>query len=143
LPSPEKCQPEIARASEPPRTEIEKAVADLWEEVLECRKSNRSDDFFGIGGDASLAGRVISNIEQTCHVRLQPQILFQSPTLADFARRLERVFLEQARAGESAAETGSTAAVETTEADLAARAARAPVEQALAGMWRNCCIESR
>ncbi len=98
LPPPEP-PPETGAEEDPPRTAIEEAVAAVWAETLGLPRIGRHENFFQRGGHSIAAVQVICNIRQTCNVDLPLQTLFQAPTVAAFAAKLEEAFGKQARSG--------------------------------------------
>ncbi|KAF0250108.1 MAG: lgrC [bacterium] len=77
-----------ARDYDPPATEEEKILANIWETVLAIRNVNRSDNFFELGGHSLLATRVVSRIREHFQVELSLSTFFSSETLAQLAKQL-------------------------------------------------------
>jgi amino acid adenylation domain-containing protein len=88
LPAPEASD---LRSSEyvAPRTSIEEQLASIWLEVLNVRQVGVHDDFFAVGGHSLLATQVISRIRQRLGAELPLRSLFESPTIAGLAARIE------------------------------------------------------
>ena len=76
--------------SEAPRTAFEQLVAGIWREVLGAYEIGRHDDFFELGGHSLAAGRVIGRIRQTMARELSPLVIFEAPTVAELAQKLEQ-----------------------------------------------------
>ncbi|HYG65587.1 MAG TPA: amino acid adenylation domain-containing protein, partial [Thermoanaerobaculia bacterium] len=77
-----------------PRTSAEERLAVLWEEVLSTAGLRRGpvgvlDSFFGLGGHSLLAARLIGRVREALGIELPLASLFQEPTVAGMARRLE------------------------------------------------------
>ena len=88
--------PEAVTISEPPRTEIEQQIGEIWRDVLGIDSVNVHDNFMDLGGHSLLIARVHSQLE-TLFSRTFPMIeLFRRPTIRDLAG-----FLAEA-AGDSA-----------------------------------------
>ena len=69
---------------------VEAAVARVWEEQLGVSAVSRSDNFFDLGGTSLLVAPVMARVEQELHLDGLPlTLLFDCPTLADLARRLD------------------------------------------------------
>jgi amino acid adenylation domain-containing protein len=80
---------EIRRAgSEAPRTEVEQALAAIWEEVLGVGSVGRADDFFHLGGHSLLAMRLASRVRARFGAGLELRDIFEAPTLAGQAARI-------------------------------------------------------
>jgi amino acid adenylation domain-containing protein len=80
-----------AREYEEPAGETEQAVAEIWAEVLRVERVGRLDDFFELGGHSLLATRVVSRVRQVFGVELPLRALFEGPTVAEMARRVDAV----------------------------------------------------
>ncbi len=78
-----------AAAGEPPRTNAEKAVADVWRDILGLDAIGADDRFFEIGGHSLLAAQVAARLGERLGVAPPLQALFEKPRLADFAAHLE------------------------------------------------------
>jgi acyl carrier protein len=73
-----------------PRTETEKTLAKIWEEVLGAREVGVHDDFFELGGHSLLAVNLINETERNFGIRFPLLSLFHAPTIAQFAEVVER-----------------------------------------------------
>jgi amino acid adenylation domain-containing protein len=90
--------PELASAKETyvaPRTPVEEVLAEIWAEVLRREQVGVHDRFFNLGGHSLLAIRVVSRIRELFAVELSLRALFEGPTVAEVAGRVE----EMRRAG--------------------------------------------
>jgi acyl-CoA synthetase (AMP-forming)/AMP-acid ligase II len=72
-----------------PRTELERALAERWAEILQVDEIGIHDDFFACGGDSLLATHVLSHIYDMAHIELNVSRFFEAPTIAEVARHLE------------------------------------------------------
>lgn len=68
-----------------PRTEAEKTLCDIWQNVLRIEKVGINHNFFEVGGDSLLSLRVISKAKQH-GLNLTPAQLFKHPTVGELAR---------------------------------------------------------
>jgi len=78
-----------ARAFEAPRTRTEEILASLWTEVLGVEHVSVQDRFFELGGDSMLAVRLASRMREVLGSFVSVETLFEAPTIAALARRLE------------------------------------------------------
>src|SRR5581483_7047349 len=79
---------------EPPQGEIEQALAQIWQELLQVEQVGRQDDFFALGGHSLLALRVIARIRHEFDIDLPLRGMFERSTLADMANSIIDVLLE-------------------------------------------------
>jgi len=74
-----------------PRTFMEDMAGAIWCDVLRLPEVGREDDFFAAGGHSLLAIQVISRVRRDLAAEVPVRALFESPTLAGFARVVEGV----------------------------------------------------
>jgi amino acid adenylation domain-containing protein len=58
-----------------PRTEMEQAIAEAWQEVLGVERVSAHDNFFDLGGHSLLSLKAIARIEEKSGRRIQPRDL--------------------------------------------------------------------
>jgi hypothetical protein len=85
LPAPEE-DAYAVRGYEEPRGEVERAVAEIWGEVLKVERVGRNDNFFALGGHSLMVVLVISRVQQRLGVKVGLKDLFLQPELGEFAR---------------------------------------------------------
>ncbi len=78
-----------AAARAAPRTPVEELLAAIWAAVLGVGHVGADDRFFDLGGALLLATQVISRVRRAFGVDLPLRELFQHPTVAGLARRVE------------------------------------------------------
>ncbi|OCQ18708.1 hypothetical protein A7985_23350 [Pseudoalteromonas luteoviolacea] len=76
---------------QPPQTDTEKALSDLWLSALGMEQTpiSRTDNFFNLGGHSLMATRLISLIRQHLDVEVPLKILFEHPVLAEQAIEID------------------------------------------------------
>ena len=86
--------PELMRAlppgqRQPPRNFVEEELARVFAEVLGVPGVGVTDNFFELGGHSLLITRVIFAIRDAFHIELPMRALFEAPTVAELARRIQ------------------------------------------------------
>lgn len=107
-------QPESVETRIPPRNELERQLAALWEEVLGVKEIGVHDRFFELGGHSLLAVRLLAKIEKTFGKKLPVSAVFQHPTVAQLGELLS---------DDAPAETRST----TSLVDIQPMGSRTPI----------------
>jgi acyl carrier protein len=94
LPAPDRSNCELASGFVAPRTLVEEMIAEIWAEVLKLDKLGIDDNFFDLGGHSLKATQVISRVRQTFRIDLPLRVLFEAPTVAELAMRIEQSFAD-------------------------------------------------
>ncbi|MBD0022934.1 MAG: amino acid adenylation domain-containing protein [Gordonia sp.] len=103
----------------PPRSTAEESVAAAFAVCTGAGRVGRDDDFFVLGGDSLMATRLVSMLAGELGVDVPVRWVFESPTVAELARRLV----------DSGARTVPDLRPVTTDADLV------PVSPQQKRMW--------
>ena len=69
----------------PPRTETEKTLVNIWQELLKIDRIGVNDNFFELGGHSLLAMRVIAYLKKEFDMNLSIRTLFQLKDLGELA----------------------------------------------------------
>ncbi|GGJ42832.1 non-ribosomal peptide synthetase [Deinococcus roseus] len=104
----EPTQPSEQQDPTPPRTPTEKALLQIWQEVLEVPVQSIHQDFFALGGQSFGAVKVMTRIEQQFGKRLPLGVLLESRTLARLALHLTETAPESSLRVKLNAETQGT-----------------------------------
>jgi len=89
LPEPDWTQRGTEETYVAPRTPVEEVLARLWSDVLGVGQIGIHDDFFALGGHSLLATQLISRLRDAFQVDLPLRNIFESPTIAALAERVE------------------------------------------------------
>ena len=129
LPEPNWSQDEDERPYRAPRSATERSLAAIWSELLGAERVGLDDNFFDLGGHSLLATQVVSRLRQRWSVELPVQSIFEAPTLAGLAVKVETARGEEASAG------ANTARGATPPLVAVARDGRAPMSFSQQRLW--------
>ncbi|MFD7059970.1 amino acid adenylation domain-containing protein [Streptomyces sp. NPDC059906] len=71
-----------------PRTTAERRIAELWRKAMKREAVSVHEDFFSSGGNSLIAVGLINRINREFGTSLPLQVLFESPTVEELARRV-------------------------------------------------------
>ncbi|NIE78622.1 non-ribosomal peptide synthetase, partial [Pantoea sp. Ap-967] len=71
-----------------PVTDLQRQVAAIWEDVLQCGPVGLQAHFFELGGHSLLATQVIGRIRHSLGTEVPIRLLFDSPTLEAFCGQI-------------------------------------------------------
>jgi len=72
------------------RTELETVIAEVWQAYLGIDQVGIHDPFFDLGGNSLVGMSMVRAVESKLDVQIAPAVLFEHPTIAEFAAALER-----------------------------------------------------
>ncbi|MFN2634156.1 MAG: amino acid adenylation domain-containing protein [Thermoanaerobaculia bacterium] len=72
-----------------PRTPVQEVLVGIWSQLLGRDRIGIDDNFFQLGGHSLLATQVFSRVRDYFHVTLPLRYLFEGPTIAELAPRIE------------------------------------------------------
>ncbi|MCP4653882.1 MAG: amino acid adenylation domain-containing protein, partial [bacterium] len=142
LPAPDRRRPEQEAAYAAPRSATERAIAEIWKEVLGIDRVGLRDNFFDLGGDSLLLAQVHSRLQAAVDAEIAMIDLFRYTTiraLTDSLRRgegeepSERTRAEELRAGPQALRQGNA------DVAIISMALRFPGADTPEEFWRNLC----
>jgi acyl carrier protein len=85
LPAPDDTSLARTGAYEEPQEGLERALANIWGEVLKVERVGAHDNFFELGGHSLLATQVVSRVRELLRVELPLRALFEAPTISSLA----------------------------------------------------------
>jgi acyl carrier protein len=71
-----------------PQTEMERAIAAIWQEVLQLEKVGMDDNFFDLGGHSLLMVQLAQKLQVSLDCEVSLLEIFKYPTIATFAKHL-------------------------------------------------------
>ncbi|MDZ8257280.1 amino acid adenylation domain-containing protein [Nostoc sp. ChiQUE01b] len=81
-------RPELAATYEPPQTEVEQAIANIWQQMLHVEKVGIYDNFFDLGGHSLLLVQIHAKLREILHTDISVINLFEYPTINSLAKYL-------------------------------------------------------
>jgi amino acid adenylation domain-containing protein len=72
----------------PARTEAERQIARLWQDLLAVEVVGADDDFFGLGGNSLLVMSMLARVEESCGRSVPLRVFLAGPTPAELAHAL-------------------------------------------------------
>jgi acyl carrier protein len=72
-----------------PKTQTQKAIAEIWSDLLKADGIGIDDDFFDLGGHSLAATALIQRLRSTFGVELKLAILFDRPSIAGLAEAVD------------------------------------------------------
>lgn len=72
-----------------PRNELERELAELWQELLGLPQVGVLSSFFELGGHSLLAMRLMTRVESRFGVKVELRSLFHNPTIAGLAEQID------------------------------------------------------
>ncbi len=84
-------------AADPPRTPLERELAELWAGLLNVPAVGVHDNFFELGGHSLLAVQLLSRVRQIHGIELSLEVVYSGDfTVAELAKAVELKEIEQA-----------------------------------------------
>lgn len=84
-------RPDLRTEFREPETEAQTTIATAWESLLGVAPVGIDDNFFELKGDSLLAAQLMSRLHDLFGVKLPLGLIFESPTVAELAERLDAV----------------------------------------------------
>ena len=73
-----------------PQSDLEKEIAAVWQQLLGIGQVGIHDDFFDLGGNSLMGTQLISRMRERFKVDVPVKSLFENPTIAGVAERIEQ-----------------------------------------------------
>ncbi len=95
LPDPDTFRPEMETEFKLARSPVERVVADVWTEVFAFDRVGVDDTFFDLGGHSLLAVMIQTRLNQIFPIELSLGEIFEYPSVARLAHRIQEKGAEQ------------------------------------------------
>ncbi|OAB58116.1 hypothetical protein AY600_04805 [Phormidium willei BDU 130791] len=89
LPTPGGDRPQLSTPYLAPQGQLERTLAQIWQDVLEIDQVGLQDNFFDLGGHSLLLAEVHQRLQQQLNCSLALMDLFRYPTIAALAAALD------------------------------------------------------
>jgi amino acid adenylation domain-containing protein len=76
---------------EPPRTDVERAMAEIWQELLGLKRVSVTANFFDLGGHSMLAMHLVARVQQHFARKLPLVALVENGSIRQLCASIERV----------------------------------------------------
>jgi len=86
LPAPEGLRPELTAIYMAPRTEVERSIAAIWQDVLHLDKVGMHDNIFDLGAHSFLLTEVHSKVQSLLNKEIPLIDMFKYPTVSTLAK---------------------------------------------------------
>jgi amino acid adenylation domain-containing protein len=80
----------VRRTYEEPQSEVEKVLADLWQEILGIERVGRHDHFFELGGHSVMAVKFVDRLRRL-NLQVDMRSIFATPILSEIALKTKQV----------------------------------------------------
>jgi phthiocerol/phenolphthiocerol synthesis type-I polyketide synthase E len=84
-------RPELSNAYVAPTNLTEEKIAAVWAASFGIESVGAHDSFFDLAGNSLLAIQIVTQLRAAFHVDLPMTALFESPTVAGLARRVDEL----------------------------------------------------
>ncbi|HYG09219.1 MAG TPA: phosphopantetheine-binding protein, partial [Pyrinomonadaceae bacterium] len=88
-------RPEMAGHFVAPRTDLEAAIASVWQQRLGIERISVNDNFYELGGDSLLATQIVAQLREMFDVELGLDNFFDRQTIAGVAECIEGILVAE------------------------------------------------
>jgi amino acid adenylation domain-containing protein len=92
LPSPDDARLPAGEEVVAPRTNLERLLAETWQEILGVKRIGIHENFFDLGGDSLRAALLIHKLQEVLGDYIYVVALFEAPTIATMAAYLKEYY---------------------------------------------------
>ncbi|MEM9297389.1 MAG: condensation domain-containing protein [Bacteroidota bacterium] len=94
LPAPDKSSFDTGEVVSP-KTEMEKKLVEIWQELLEVQPVSTHHNFFELGGHSLKAMEIIYRIEEELGMKIPIRSMFETENIEELAQIIEELFMAQ------------------------------------------------
>ena len=136
LPAPDR---ELDNEYVPPRNELEKEIAEIWQETLKVDRIGIHDNFFEVGGNSLLVMQLHSTLQDRLRCELEVADLFRFPTVDSLAAHLAGEIEQKTsvRSARASVERCGNVAGRNASIAIVGMAGRFPGAKDLGTFWSN------
>ena len=91
LPTPDRLRPELTTDYVAPKSDLERSIAGIWQELLRIDRIGINDNFFELGGHSLLATQLLSRINKLFKISLPLKRIFEASTVKTIALLIDMV----------------------------------------------------
>jgi len=88
-------RPNLKNAYVVPSNDVERKLAEIFQELLGIELVGIHDNFFALGGDSLTGTVLISQLRKNFQIELPVRSLFEAPTVAELALVIEEILIEE------------------------------------------------
>ena len=111
-------RPQLRTEFVAPRTDLEATIAEVWQAYLGIDGVGVHDAFFELGGNSLVGMSMVHAVESRLDTHIAPAVLFENPTIAEFAAAVDST-------ARTAGDAGRLTELLTTSSDRGQRRRRA------------------
>jgi acyl transferase domain-containing protein/acyl carrier protein len=88
-------RPDLGNTYVAPQNQLEKTLAEIWQQLFGINNVGIHDNFFELGGDSLFATQLVSQLCKNFQIELSYNSFFSSPTIAELAEEISQKLAEQ------------------------------------------------
>jgi ubiquinone/menaquinone biosynthesis C-methylase UbiE/acyl carrier protein len=88
-------RPNLKNTYTAPTNDLEQKLVEVYQQLLGIEQLGIHDSFFALGGDSLTGTVLISQLRTIFQIELPVRLLFEAPTIAEFALVIEEIIIEE------------------------------------------------
>ena len=98
LPDPPTTRPNLSQPYQAPKTNLQKKIVAIWEQLLSIESIGINDKFFELGGTSIQAAQFIGQVQKELGVSIFVTTIFDYPTVNEYAAFINKKYKEEIQA---------------------------------------------